>query len=189
MSSLDSVLNSLSATTMEDFVRRFYGHKVNQKELFYSRLITTCWGAITLCMAFFVDDIAPTVLEAINKIGSLGNGPILAVFALGFLTKTTKGIHAIIGLITGMIVNGLFWIMLPSVSWLWWNVIGFAITFFLGLLLSRFTVKSISTPSSALLLEQSVNFFLASEAKINWYQRSAWLIVWFVTLLATLLFL
>ena len=78
MSSLDSVINSLSATTMEDFVRRLHRGKVwsDSRELLYSRLLTAAWGAATLVLAFFVGDIADTVLVAINKIGSLINGPV-----------------------------------------------------------------------------------------------------------------
>jgi SSS family solute:Na+ symporter len=67
MSSLDSVLNSLSATTMEDYVRRFHsGRWTPRRELLISRCLTAAWGAITIVMAFYVGDIAPTVLEAIN---------------------------------------------------------------------------------------------------------------------------
>lgn len=87
MSSLDSVLNALSATSMEDFVRRHRKEPLSKtQELWLSRLLTAVWGVITLSAAFFVGDIAPTVLEAINKIGSLINGPVFAVFALGILS-------------------------------------------------------------------------------------------------------
>ena len=96
MSSLDSVINSLSATTMEDFVRRFHsgGKWSDTRELLYSRLLTVAWGAVTLSMAFYVGDIADTVLVTINKIGSLINGPVLGVFVLGILTRRCNGLGA-----------------------------------------------------------------------------------------------
>lgn len=129
MSSLDSVLNSLSATTMEDFVRPFVGEGwLSDHELATSRLITLCWGALTLSMAFFVGDIAPTVLEAINKIGSLANGPILAVFTLGLLVPRSTGTSVCLGLLAGILVNVCLWLFAPQVSWLWWNVTGFLVT-------------------------------------------------------------
>ena len=125
MSSLDSVINSLSATTMEDFVRRFHtGTWSDARELWLSRWLTVFWGVVTLGMSFFVGDIAPTVLEAINKIGSLANGPILAVFVLGFFVSRVTGWLAIPGLLAGMVFNGWCWLALPEVSWLWWNLIG-----------------------------------------------------------------
>ncbi len=130
MSSLDSVLNSLSATTMEDFIRpQAKGAWFDRNELTISRGITVFWGSVTLLMAFFVDDIAPTVLEAINKIGSLANGSILAVFALGIITHSVRGLAACTGLLLGIVCNALLWLYVPSVSWLWWNVFGFTITF------------------------------------------------------------
>ena len=134
MSSLDSVINSLSATTMEDFVYRFVPRKWSPaRELFWSRLITVGWGVFTLLLSFHVEDIAPTVLEAINKIGSLANGPVLAVFALGLFTRKVRGAFAIGGLSTGLAVNVVLWIGFPQVSWLWWNAIGFFVAFGTGL--------------------------------------------------------
>ncbi|WP_078085903.1 sodium:solute symporter [Microbulbifer mangrovi] len=194
MSSLDSVLNSLSATTMEDFVRRFHrGSWSAHKELILSRLLTTLWGVITLVMAFFVDDIAPTVLEAINKIGSLANGPILAVFTLGFLAHRVRGPHAIAGLLTGIASNGLFWLFLPEISWLWWNVIGFAVTVAVAWILAQVsgigTATSVTPASNTDLYEHAIRHHLRVEARKNWYKRSVWLLFWFLGLLALLLYM
>ncbi len=187
MSSLDSVLNSLSATTMEDFVRRYYrGTWSPRRELVTSRVLTAAWGCITLGMAFFVGDIAPTVLEAINKIGSLANGPILGVFTLGLLTRRVGGIHAIAGLLLGIAGNGFCWVYLPEVSWLWWNVFGFFVTFFVAYLLS-IAAGSAKRPDAAEdLYESGIRRVLAEEARVNWYRRSAWLALWFAFLLVVL---
>ena len=146
MSSLDSVLNSLSATTMEDFVRRYHDEAAGSvwsehRELVYSRIITAIWGVITLMMAFFVGNIASTVLEAINQIGSMANGSILAVFALGLLTRRAHGGGAIAGLVLGISVNASLWVFAPLISWLWWNVIGFVVTFAVGFIMGSLAVK------------------------------------------------
>lgn len=125
MSSLDSVINSLSATTMEDFVRRASKQTWSaRQELWLSRGITLFWGVITLWMAFYVGDIAPTVLEAINKIGSLANGPILAVFVAAILLRRIGPTGVKVGFILGITINLLCWRFAPQISWLWWNVIG-----------------------------------------------------------------
>ena len=190
MSSLDSVLNSLSATTMEDFVRRFQrGNWSAHKELILSRVITAIWGGITLIMAFYVGDIAPTVLEAINKIGSLANGPILAVFVLGFLTHRVNGPQVIAGLLAGMVANGACWLFLPEISWLWWNVIGFAVTVLvalIGTLVRMPAVDGLAAPSSTDLYEIAIRHHLREEAYVNWYHRSLWLLGWFAVLLGLL---
>ena len=191
MSSLDSVLNSLSATTMEDFVRRFHrGQWSPHKELIYSRVITAIWGTTTLAMAFTVDDIAPTVLEAINKIGSLANGPILAAFTLGFFTRAANGTGAVTGLVVGILMNAACWLLLPQLSWLWWNVSGFAVTYCCGILISKLAATPHRIPVlEEDTLESSIKQFLKTEAAINWYRRSLWLGFWFLLLLATLAFL
>jgi len=193
MSSLDSVLNSLSATTMEDFVRRFHrgSEWTPHRELIYSRLITALWGTVTLIMAFYVGDIASTVLEAINQIGSLANGSILAVFALGLLCKRAHGTGAIAGLLTGIGVNTSLWLFVPSVSWLWWNVIGFCVTYAVGWLggtlayspAARLDYSEHLNPDT---LEGSVRRFLDNEARTDWHQRSLLLLIWFVLLLGLL---
>jgi SSS family transporter len=137
MSSLDSVINSLSASTMEDFVRRFHkGPWSDTKELLISRGLTLAWGGLALWFSFYVGSIADTVLEAINIIGSLINGPVLGVFALGLLTRRARGPGAIAGLLSGFAFNLWCWAYLPALSWLWWNVFGFVITMVLGYLIS-----------------------------------------------------
>ena len=192
MSSLDSVLNSLSATTMEDFVTRFYpvmDWKENT-ELWCSRGITAGWGVITLVMSFFVGGIASTVLEAINQIGSMANGSILAVFALGLLTHRTNGSGVIIGLVTGILVNASLWAFAPLVSWLWWNVVGFCVTFVIG-----WGLGLVAAPPSNVQPEYSQNLrmankftseYLVAEANIDWGTRCAFMVAWFLILFVLL---
>ncbi|GAB5379431.1 MAG: sodium:solute symporter [Aliiglaciecola sp.] len=184
MSSLDSVLNSLSATTMEDFIFRFRQKKWSLKrELWVSRLITATWGLITLTMAFFVGDIASTVLEAINKIGSLANGPVLAVFMLGVLTRIVSANAVITGMLAGFLFNAYCWIELPNLSWLWWNVTGFIVTVIVALL---FTLAQRTTKQAAFSpLSQKLD--LQSNAR---YVRtiSFTLLIWFALMFSALLY-
>jgi SSS family solute:Na+ symporter len=187
MSSLDSVINSLSATTMEDFVRRFHqGGWSDHKELWLSRGLTVFWGAVTLTLSFFVGDIAPTVLEAINKIGSLANGPILAVFLLGFFVQRVGGSLATLGLLLGITFNGVLWLTAPSISWLWWNPLGFAVAFFLPWVLSYAIPAGERHDTKAIHIDFDGHAWLARESTINWRRRSLWLVLWFAFLLAGL---
>jgi SSS family solute:Na+ symporter len=137
MSSLDSVLNALSATTMEDLVRRFRRTPLSDRaEFLAAKALTVFWGTLTVAMAFVVDDIADSVLIAINKIGSLINGPLLAVFLLGLLTRRANQRGVLTGLAAGFGVDLWLWLARPEVSWLWWNVAGFAVTWSVGWFLS-----------------------------------------------------
>ena len=134
MSSLDSTLNALSALTMEDIVKGMAKTKGKKPfsartELIISKLLTVFWGAVCLAFSFFVGDVSQTVIESINKIGSLINGPLLAVFLMGILSRRVNGQGAVIGLIAGFCGNLWLWKFAPAISWLWWNVIGFLVTY------------------------------------------------------------
>ena len=93
MSSLDSVINSLSAVTMEDFIKRcgWVSIGTDRVDILWSKALTGAWGVLAVVLAFWVDDIASTVLVAVNKLGSLINGPLLAVFVMGLLTQSVTG--------------------------------------------------------------------------------------------------
>ena len=91
---------------------------------------------LAVVLAFWVDDIASTVLVAVNKLGSLINGPLLAIFVMGLLTQNVTGQGARIGFAAGFISNLLLWLGAPEVSWLWWNVSGFLVAVAIGVLTS-----------------------------------------------------
>ncbi len=126
MSSLDSAINSLSAATLEDVWKKLRPGRLDpRRELLLSKGLTLFWGAACILFAFQVEHVAPTVLEAINKIGSAFYGPVFAVFLVGFTSRRPGSLHAIAGLAAGVGLNLFCWAALPTVSWLWWNVFGF----------------------------------------------------------------
>ena len=133
MSSIDSALNSLSASTIEDFVERF--KPLSERQLFFaSKLVTLLWGLFAVGFSFQVEAIAPTILETINKVGSMANGPLLGVFALAVLVPDVGQKRAIIGFFAGLVANLGLWIFAPTVSWLWWNLAGLLVCFLVALL-------------------------------------------------------
>ena len=187
MSSLDSVLNSLSAVTMEDFIKRkkFFTYLSNKQNLFLSRIVTLIWGMLAIALAFHVEEISSNVLIAINKIGSLINGPIIGVFLLGILTKHTDGNSACIGIIFGFLCNLFCWIFFKNVSWLWWNVIGFVITFKVAIIYNFFfnNYKSNKTHTWSLKL------LFTSGLSNNWIQRYVILFFWTILIFCLIFFL
>ncbi len=167
MSSLDSTLNALSALSMEDIVKRFSKKEFSPRlELFTSKMLTVFWGAVCIFFAFYVGDISQTVIESVNKIGSLINGPLLAVFLIGVLSQRINSQGAVSGFGTGFVVNLLLWKFVPEVSWLWWNVIGFFIAYITGYLVSKLSPAPVP-------IEAKNTFFRESQmtektAGINW---------------------
>ena len=88
MSSIDSALNSLAAVTVEDFIRPHLSSQTSPARLLLlGRACTILWGLFAVACAFQVENIAPTVLEAVNKVGSMVNGPLLALITSAILMK------------------------------------------------------------------------------------------------------
>lgn len=135
MSSLDSALNSISAVTVKDFVQR--GRSWTERsELLASKSATVMWGSLITVVALFMDRIAPTVVEAVNKIGSAFFGPTLAVFVVGALSRRVRGPAIFVGTLLGVGTNLALWLTSADVHWMWWNVIGFVVTGGFALVLS-----------------------------------------------------
>ncbi len=143
MSSMDSAINSLSAITYNDALQLVFPKIKNISDtatLFLSRVLTVFWGIVTTLFAIIFAESSETVVEIVNKIGSLLYGPICAVFIIGMITK--KKIHkcAVIGgFVTGIMVNVCIWLFLPSVSWMWWNATGFFAAVLVPFIVSIFT--------------------------------------------------
>ena len=183
MSSLDSTLNSLSAATMRDIVGRFFARdKSNPRtELFLSKGATVFWGFVCVTFSFFVGNIADSIIVSINKIGSLANGPILATFLLGILTKKATDRGTFVGILAGFLINLYLWLFVPKVSWLWWNAIGCTATFLVGYLASLMTKPHQFTQIKKLVWSRENRIFFAY--KKNWKLYYGLLGIWFLVML------
>ncbi|NUM79168.1 sodium/solute symporter [bacterium] len=135
MSSLDSTLNSLSASTWRDMLLKFYKPMAtvsHQRAVVLSRYLTVIWGVFCTGFAILMVGGSETVLELVNKIGSAFYGPIASIFVLGMTSRRSNETGAIAGLIAGVGINLSLWLFFEHVSWLWWNPIGFMATYLSG---------------------------------------------------------
>ncbi len=139
MSSIDSAFNSLAAATVQDIYARYVRPDASDRHyLNISRLMTVVWGLLCTGFAFLAGGLAPTVIEGINKIGSVFYGPILAAFLLAILSRRATGAGVIAGLLAGVGVNLVLWLRFEAeVSWLWWNAIGCIVTLGVAVLQGR----------------------------------------------------
>lgn len=130
MSAMSATINSLSAVSIEDFIiRRRTSPMPDAQYIRTSRLITTAWGVACMICAFAAGNIASTVIEAINKVGSLFYGPILATFVLAMLSTSVTPRRMNIGIVVGVLTNLVLWLFFPTqVFWFWWNLTGFVVT-------------------------------------------------------------
>jgi SSS family solute:Na+ symporter len=134
MSTLDSSFNSFSAVTLRDVMRR---DDTTGGGLWLARGLSLLWGVVCTAAAFFFARSSETVIESINRIGSLFYGPVMGLFLLGMLSRRASERAGLAGLVLGLAVVLLVWLAGPDISWMWWNPIGFGVTFGVGWLLSR----------------------------------------------------
>ncbi len=159
MSSIDSALNSLSASSVEDFLARF--RKPGESQLFIaSKLATLFWGLFAVVFSYQVERIAPTVLEAINKVGSMANGPLLALFVTAVFLPGAGAAAANTGFVLGLAANLLTWSLLPQVSWLWWNPIGFFAALGTALLVATVSGKSTAVQTDGITVPRRTTLIL-----------------------------
>lgn len=188
MSSLDSTINALSALTLHDVIERYRKEPLAEKTAFWlAKGLTLFWGAICIGFAFTVADISGTVIESVNKIGSLINGPLLAVFLLGMLTRRANQIGVLVGLALGFTTNLVLWRWAPGVSWLWWNVIGFGITYGFGFLTSLLFFRGATRPEPDARLRVSRQNPAFAGSMRRWYLAAAGLGIYALFLLGILL--
>lgn len=158
MSSIAAELNSLSTASIIDFYRRYVRTQATDSHyLLVSKLATGFWGLFACVVAVFAASLG-SLIEVVNRFGSFFYGSILGVFLLAFYRRATAR-GAFYGLIAGMSavavvalgpavltpitalgidLPGLHALLepLPSISFLWHNVIGAGTVFVVGTLLS-----------------------------------------------------
>jgi len=133
MSNASGSLNSLAASAVLDF-SRLSGHQTDPaKFLRLSRRMTLVWGGVLIC--FGLVSWGP-LLEAGLTVASLPFGSLLGLFLLGTLDKKATGVGATIGMFTGLAVILSVWRFTP-VAFTWYVLIGSAVTFLVGSLMSR----------------------------------------------------
>ncbi len=138
MSSLDSALNSLSASTMQDFIDRYAPGLMTtpKRQMWIGKLTTVAWGFVIIAFAFALGD-AESVVVLINKVGSAFYGPILATFVVGVTLRRVGGKAMIAGIVAGVGANVFLWLSFDkALFWMWWNMTGAIVSAFVALVAS-----------------------------------------------------
>ena len=135
MSAIAAELNSLATATVVDFYRRWVRPEGTDRHfLTVSRMATLFWGVFAMFVATFAATLG-SLIEVVNRFGSFFYGSILGVFLLAMLPMA-RARGAFVGLIAGMAAVAAVNFGLPSVSFLWHNVVGAVTVVLVGLALS-----------------------------------------------------
>jgi Na+/proline symporter len=123
MSSISSELNSLSTATVIDFYRRHFKPEASDDHyLLVSKLSTAFWGTLACGVAVFATQLG-SLIEVVNRFGSLFYGSLLGVFILALGTKWATPGGAFAGLLSGMLAVAVV-SLTTEISYLWYNVVG-----------------------------------------------------------------
>ncbi|MFZ0137619.1 MAG: sodium:solute symporter [Candidatus Sulfotelmatobacter sp.] len=136
MSNLSAALNSLSSSTIMDFLLRFRPKTDEQARMKLSRLATFFWAMVLFGLAVLALQKVGRVVEVGLQIASVAYGALLGVFLLGVLTRKANQGGAMVGMLFGFSTELYLW--RAHVPWTWWVVIGTIVTFAVGYIASLF---------------------------------------------------
>jgi len=148
MASVAAELNSLSTATIVDFYQRWVRPTASEAHyLTVSKVSTAVWGVFACVVATYAATLG-SLIEVVNRFGSFFYGSILGVFLLAMIPRA-RALGAFLGLLCGMgaVAAVAFWI--PSVSFLWHNLIGAVVVVLVGLALSAFGAGPRTATASA----------------------------------------
>lgn len=155
MSVMSGGINSLTTSTVVDFYKRLWRPSADDARcLRVARVATFGWGAIATVAALFVSRLGQ-LAYAYDKVNSFVGGVMLGIFMLAMLTRNTGGLSALIGAATGLI-SVILVANLTAVSWIWYALVGCAITFGVGCLVARITNVPSIKDSELLMFRKDV---------------------------------
>lgn len=138
MSNASGSLNSLAASSVLDFsaLRGSRPLSIDDRGfLRRSRNMTLFWGIVL--MAFGLVTWGP-LLEAGLTVASLPFGSLLGLFLLGTLNRRANATGALAGMFAGLLAILCVW-RLTNIAFTWYVLIGCAVTFLIGSLVSLFS--------------------------------------------------
>jgi SSS family solute:Na+ symporter len=123
MSSTSGELSALATCSIVDVYRRHVRKKEEDSHyLLASRIAMACWGVYAVFFAQYASRLG-SLVEAVNILGSLFYGTMLAIFLIAFYLKWIGGTATFWAAFVGEVVV-LCCYLFTDISWLWYNVVG-----------------------------------------------------------------
>jgi Na+/proline symporter len=136
MSASGGELNALATATVIDFYRRhFVKQATDSHYVLVSKLATFAWGLFACYVATRAANQG-SLIEVVNRYGSVVYGSLLGVFILAIGTKRATARGAFWGVIAGMAAVLTVYTRMPWIAFLWHNLIGAAVVVVVGMAIS-----------------------------------------------------
>jgi SSS family transporter len=160
MSTIDSVLNTLSAVTVTDFYRRWFRRDAGDRDtLRLARWFIVFWGVAITAASYSMTETG-SILETTVTVLSVFMGQLLGVFLLGIFVKRATSWGVLIGAVCGQMTVLLMkfgWVYIAdgalrfsfgsgvgeglpgeSISFIWYGGAGLVLTLAVGYMASLF---------------------------------------------------
>ena len=144
MSSIDSLLNSMSAVFINDIYAPLKKVDASKVDLKASQKITIVFGILIMLFTYFgLNGNTSALLTMMGAYCSYITGSILGVFMLAMFTKTANEKGALCGFAAGIICTFLV-ARFTAVNWGWYNLVGVSACILVGYIVSRCTKERCS---------------------------------------------
>ena len=140
LQSKSAELNALGSTTTVDFYRHLLKREASDAHyVTASKWFTFLWGLVALAFALFAN-LVENLIQAVNIVGSIFYGVVLALFLVAFFLKRVGGTAIFWAAVAAQtLIFGLYLLrhQFPALdfSYLWYNLIGCAACVLFSLIL------------------------------------------------------
>jgi SSS family solute:Na+ symporter len=116
-------LNALASTSVVDIWKRLlWPNRPDHHYVVISKLMTVFWGLFCISFAWYANRLG-SLIVAVNQVGSLFYGTMLAIFLVAFYLPRVGGTAVFWGAVISE--AAIFYCkFFTKVAWLWWNVVG-----------------------------------------------------------------
>jgi solute:Na+ symporter, SSS family len=123
MSATASGLNALASTSVIDVWKRLIQRDLSDHTYVrISKGMTVAWGVFCIAFALYANQLG-SLIVAVNRVGSLFYGTMLAIFLVGFYLKWVGARAMFWGALVAEAAVIVCWLY-TDMAWLWWNVVG-----------------------------------------------------------------
>uniref|UniRef100_A0A3Q3QQQ6 Solute carrier family 5 member 8 n=1 Tax=Monopterus albus TaxID=43700 RepID=A0A3Q3QQQ6_MONAL len=104
LSTVSSSINALTAVTVEDFILPLYKNLTEKQSSWMNMGLSVFFGALCIGMAG-IASLMGSVLQAALSIFGMISGPLLGLYLLGMLFRTSNSIGGLVGMIIGLLLT------------------------------------------------------------------------------------
>ena len=141
LSSKAAELNALGTSTTIDFYRLLIKRDASDKEcVMVTRGFTAFWGVVAILIALYAH-LSENLIQAINILGSVFYGVLLALFLVAFFIKRVGGTAIFWSALVAQLLVFLMYYKL-TISYLWFPLIGCAACVVLSIIVQLFIGKN-----------------------------------------------